>query len=73
MTFPRPAEAPEVEAVGQELEAMRRRIMSDQSIGLTEIYNRVNDLSHEDDAVYALRSLPPISMRRWQPPTAGAT
>ncbi|WP_460743787.1 Eco57I restriction-modification methylase domain-containing protein [Mariniluteicoccus endophyticus] len=42
-TFPRPQETPEVEAIGHTLDTQRREIMLRRELGLTKLYNLVND------------------------------
>ncbi|WP_232009649.1 Eco57I restriction-modification methylase domain-containing protein [Actinomyces howellii] len=42
-TFPRPAPTPALEAVGRSLDTERREIMLRRSLGLTTLYNLVND------------------------------
>ncbi|MFC7847124.1 Eco57I restriction-modification methylase domain-containing protein [Arthrobacter sp. NPDC057388] len=42
-TLPRPAFTAKLETLGQNLETLQRAVMSDRSIGLTSLYNLVND------------------------------
>ena len=42
-TFPRPADTPELEAIGRTLDTERRDIMLRRQLGLTKLYNLVND------------------------------
>ena len=42
-TFPRPEPTPELEAIGRTLDAERREIMLRRDLGLTKLYNLVND------------------------------
>ena len=42
-TFPRPEPTPELEAIGRRLDAERREIMLRRDLGLTKLYNLVND------------------------------
>ena len=42
-TFPRPEPTPELEAVGRTLDTERREIMLRRDLGLTKLYNLVND------------------------------
>ena len=42
-TFPRPEPTPELEAIGRTLDAERREIMLRRELGLTKLYNLVND------------------------------
>ena len=43
VTFPRPESTPELEAIGRTLDAERREIMLRRDLGLTKLYNLVND------------------------------
>ena len=42
-TFPRPEPTPELEAIGRTLDTERREIMLRRELGLTKLYNLVND------------------------------
>ena len=42
-TFPRPKPTPELEAIGRTLDTERRGIMLRRELGLTKLYNLVND------------------------------
>ena len=42
-TFPRPEPTPELEAIGRTLDTERREIMLRRDLGLTKLYNLVND------------------------------
>ena len=42
-TFPRPKPTPELEAIGRTLDTERRGIMLRRDLGLTKLYNLVND------------------------------
>ena len=42
-TFPRPEPTPELEAIGRTLDAERREIMLRRELGLTKLYNLIND------------------------------
>jgi hypothetical protein avisC_12797 len=42
-TFPRPEPTPELETIGRTLDAERREIMLRRDLGLTKLYNLVND------------------------------
>ena len=42
-TFPRPEPSPELEAIGRALDIERREIMLRRDLGLTKLYNLVND------------------------------
>ncbi|WP_217640614.1 Eco57I restriction-modification methylase domain-containing protein [Blastococcus tunisiensis] len=48
-TFPRPAVTARLEAAGEALDNTRRKLMQDRSIGLTALYNLVNDPSLSAD------------------------
>jgi len=57
-TFPRPGRTPRLEGVGRALDEERRAIMSRRGIGLTNLYNLVNDGAvHGDRDVNRLRDL----------------
>lgn len=43
VTFPRPEPTPELEAIGRTLDTERREIMLRRELGLTKLYNLVND------------------------------
>ena len=43
VTFPRPEPTPELEAIGRTLDTERREIMLRRDLGLTKLYNLVND------------------------------
>lgn len=47
-TFPRPEPTPELEAIGRTLDTERREIMLRRELGLTKLYNLVNDPGLED-------------------------
>lgn len=49
-TFPRPEPTPELEAIGRTLDAERREIMLRRDLGLTRLYNLVNDPGLEASA-----------------------
>ncbi|OLO89477.1 SAM-dependent methyltransferase [Actinomyces naeslundii] len=42
-TFPRPESTPELEAIGRTLDTERREIMLSRELGLTKLYNLIND------------------------------
>jgi hypothetical protein len=50
-TFPRPEESPALDAIGRELDETRREIMLRRDLGLTKLYNLVNDpdVTHDPD------------------------
>lgn len=59
-TFPRPAETPELDAIGRTLDEERREIMLREGLGLTKLYNLVNDedqASASDPDVARLREI----------------
>lgn len=59
-TFPRPAETPELHAIGRALDEERREIMLRRELGLTKLYNLVNDpqlSSASDPDVARLREI----------------
>ena len=47
-TFPRPEPTPELESIGRTLDTERREIMLRRELGLTKLYNLVNDPGLED-------------------------
>jgi hypothetical protein len=49
-TFPRPQSTPEMDRVGRMLDAERREIMLRRQLGLTKLYNLVNDPDLPDSA-----------------------
>jgi len=50
-TFPSPAESPALDAIGRELDETRREIMLRRDLGLTKLYNLINDpdVAHDPD------------------------
>lgn len=59
-TFPRPPASIALEVLGQELHSRREEVMLDRNIGLTDLYNLVNDArlpSHQAPDVGDLRAL----------------
>lgn len=59
-TFPRPEPTPKLESIGQALDHERREIMLRRNLGLTKLYNLVNDSelpSTSDADVARLRSI----------------
>lgn len=42
-TFPRPVDTPELDSIGHALDTERREVMLRRSLGLTKLYNLVND------------------------------
>jgi hypothetical protein len=50
-TFPRPEESPALDAIGRELDERRREIMLCRGLGLTKLYNLINDpdVTHDPD------------------------
>lgn len=59
-TFPRPAETPELAAIGHALDTERRELMLRRNLGLTKLYNLVNDpelSSASDPDVARLREI----------------
>jgi hypothetical protein len=57
LTFPRPEATPELEALGEQLDAERRGVMIDRSLGLTSLYNRVHSPDVADHTIARLREL----------------
>ncbi|WP_329092235.1 Eco57I restriction-modification methylase domain-containing protein [Streptosporangium sp. NBC_01469] len=56
-TFPQPTLVERMRLAGQELDVIRRRVMTDRREGLTKIYNRVDDDSQNDDHIRRLRAI----------------
>ena len=57
-TFPRPPVTARLEAAGRSLDVERRAIMRHRDIGLTQLYNRVNDSTvHSDEDVERTREI----------------
>lgn len=50
-TFPHPADSPALDAIGRELDGVRREIMLRRDLGLTKLYNLINDpdVAHDPD------------------------
>jgi hypothetical protein len=48
LTFPRPDSTPELEEAGRVLDTERREIMVRRSLGITKLYNLINDPSISD-------------------------
>lgn len=58
LTFPRPPGTDRLEAIGQVLDSERRAIMVSRGLGLTKLYNLVNDPHvHSDADVLRLRDI----------------
>jgi hypothetical protein len=58
LTFPRPAATERLEAIGETLDTERRGIMHRRDLGLTKLYNLVNDPAiHEDEDIRRLRDI----------------
>ena len=56
-TFPQPTLTARVSAAGEALETLRRPLMLKRQLGLTALYNQVNDSSVEDPAIKSLRDI----------------
>ncbi|KWX04860.1 hypothetical protein TH66_06000 [Carbonactinospora thermoautotrophica] len=56
-TFPQPDPTSRTKHVGAELEAYRRPLMLRRQLGLTALYNRVNDPDDHDPAIARLREI----------------
>ena len=56
-TFPRPGLSRELEQIGRDLEFDRRAIMDQRQLGLTKLYNLVNDPNVADTDVIRLREI----------------
>jgi hypothetical protein len=57
LTWPRPRPTPELERLGQALDAERREVMLGRSLGLTKLYNQVHDPVVTDPAIVRLREI----------------
>jgi hypothetical protein len=57
MTFPRPAPTDRLAEVGRTLDIGRRKIMLRRELGLTKLYNLVNDSAYSDDDVQRMREI----------------
>jgi len=57
LTFPRPESTPQLEELGEALDAERREVMLGRALGLTKLYNRVHDPAVSDPAIVRLREL----------------
>ena len=57
LTFSRPEPTPELEALGQHLDATRRGLMLSRGWGLTKTYNRVHDPDVHEPAIQELRDI----------------
>jgi len=56
-TFPLPRSSAELECAGRLLEEVRREMMTQRNLGLTKLYNLVNDPAYADDDVLRLREI----------------
>jgi hypothetical protein len=56
-TFPRPDTTDRLAAVGRTLDAERREIMLRRDLGLTKLYNLVNDPDYTDDDIERMRQI----------------
>jgi hypothetical protein len=57
VTFPRPAATPLLDELGEQLDSERRNVMIGRALGLTKLYNQVNDPAVSDQAIVRLREL----------------
>lgn len=58
LTFPRPPESPEMLRIGEGLERVRREVMMRRKLGVTKLYNAVNDPTVAgDDDIASLRAV----------------
>lgn len=57
LTFPRPDPIPELDKLGEALDAERREMMLGRALGLTKLYNQVHDPAVTDPAIVRLREL----------------
>jgi hypothetical protein len=56
-TFPRPEPSDRLETVGRTLDTERREIMLRRDLGLTKLYNLVNDPDYADDDIDRMRQI----------------
>jgi hypothetical protein len=56
-TFSRPEYTTRMETAGQALDTFRRPVMEGQRLGLTDLYNRVNDEANNDNEIALLREI----------------
>jgi hypothetical protein len=56
-TFPRPTSTDWLAEVGRKLDTERREIMLRRDLGLTKLYNLVNDPDYTDDDIKRMREL----------------
>jgi hypothetical protein len=57
VTFPRPASTDHLAAKGRTLDTERREIMLRRQLGLTKLYNLVNDLDYTDADIKQMREI----------------
>ena len=57
VTFPRPEPTDRVAEVGRTLDIERREIMLRRELGLTKLYNLVNDPDYTDDDIKRMREI----------------
>ena len=57
LNFPRPKSTSELEAVGRQLDSVRRELMLSRAWGLTKTYNRVHDPDNHEPAIQELRDI----------------
>ena len=56
-TFPRPEPSEDLERLGELLQSRRRNLLVSSNLGLTDLYNLVNDPSVKDSAIEDIRNL----------------
>ena len=57
LTFPRPASNDRLLTVGKKLDTERREIMLRREVGLTKLYNLINDPDYADDDIDRMRQI----------------
>jgi len=57
LTFPRPDQSDRLAEVGRTLDSERREVMLRRKLGLTKLYNLVNDPDYTDDDVTRMRDI----------------
>jgi hypothetical protein len=57
LTLPRPESTAELQALGRQLDRLRRELMLARGWGLTKLYNRVHDPDCHEDVIHELRDI----------------
>ena len=56
-TFPRPESTPWLAEIGRTLDSERREIMLRRQLGLTKLYNLINDPAYDDEEITQMREI----------------